>query len=141
MEHPLSFVLPSLTLGSRSLGYLIRLNRTLFLEILSSEFIVTVKAKGGGLRHIAAHAFRNALIPSLTFLAMYFGCYLKGAVLTETVFGWDGIGRYAISGIFKRDYPVVLGTVLLGAVTFILVNFFTDVMYFFLDPKLRRKST
>jgi ABC-type dipeptide/oligopeptide/nickel transport system permease component len=85
------------------------------------------------------HALKNAFIPIVTLIGLDFGSYLNGSVLTETIFGWDGIGRYAVEGIFKRDYPVILGCVLVGAILFILVNLSVDLLYGFFDPRIRRR--
>lgn len=138
MDSGYSIVLPSIALGSRSLGYLVRLTRSCMIEILSSEYILLVRAKGGGTGLILYHAFMNAIIPVVTFIGLDFGSYLNGSVLTETIFGWDGIGRYAMNGILRRDYPVIIGTVLFGAFVFMLVNILIDVFYTFANPKLRR---
>jgi ABC-type dipeptide/oligopeptide/nickel transport system permease component len=137
MEHPLAIVLPALTLGSRSAGYLARLSRTKILDCLSEEYILTIRAKGGGPCKVLHHALRNAFIPILTFIGLDFGSYLNGSVLTETIFGWDGLGRYAIGGIFRRDYPVILGTVLFGALVFMLMNLLVDFLYAYFNPRLR----
>jgi len=85
------------------------------------------------------HALKNAFIPILTFLGLDFGSTLGGAVLTETVFGWDGIGRYAVEALFKRDYPVILGTILFGAVIFVIINLIVDLLYAALDPRIEYK--
>jgi ABC-type dipeptide/oligopeptide/nickel transport system permease component len=138
MDHPLSIVLPAFTLGSRSLAYLTRLTRSCMIEILQSPYILAVRAKGASTSLILWHAFRNAVIPIITFIGLDFGSYLNGSVLTETIFGWDGLGRYAILGILRRDYPVILGTVLWGALLFIAVNMLIDCIYYYLNPKLRK---
>jgi peptide/nickel transport system permease protein len=140
MEGFSALVLPALTLGARSMGYLARLTRSCLLDILNSEYILAVKARGGGPYFVMMHAMKNVLIPLVTFIGLDFGSYLNGSVLTETIFGWDGIGRYAISGIFRRDYPVIIGSVMFGSVIFMLVNLFIDVLYFFLNPKIRKGS-
>ncbi|EKD27307.1 MAG: hypothetical protein ACD_79C00764G0002 [uncultured bacterium] len=140
MNGALYFVLPSITLGLRSLGYVVRLTKSCMLEVLNAEYIMTVKAKGGGILRIIYHAFINAVIPIVTFIGLDFGSYLNGSVLTETIFGWNGIGRYAINGILKRDYPVILGTVLFGAFVFMLINILVDIICVLLNPKLRLKG-
>ena len=83
------------------------------------------------------HVLRNALIPIITIIGLDFGSYLNGAVLTETIFGWDGIGRYAMEGILKRDYPVVMGTIIVGTSVFVLINLAVDIIYHWLDPRVR----
>ena len=80
---------------------------------------------------------KNCLIPVITLIGLDFGSYLNGSVLTETIFGWDGIGRYAVEGIFKRDYPIIMGCVLVGATLFVIVNLIVDLLYGFIDPRIR----
>ena len=102
------------------------------------RLILTAKAKGlSPLKVVAKHALRNALIPVVTLVAIDFGSYLNGSVLTETIFGWDGLGRYALDGIMKRDYPVILGCVLVGSGFFVLFNLLADVAYAYIDPRIR----
>lgn len=134
-------ILPAATLGLNSSAYLARITRSSLIEILSQPYMVTAKAKGVKKSSlIIKHALKNALIPIVTLIGLDFGSYLNGSVLTETIFGWDGIGRYAVEGIFKRDYPVILGCVLIGAFLFILVNLTVDLVYGFLDPRIRHRS-
>ncbi|MCP4716463.1 MAG: ABC transporter permease, partial [Deltaproteobacteria bacterium] len=118
----LFLILPASTLGLNSAAYLARITRTGMIEILSQPYIVTARAKG---LHPAIivfkHALKNTLIPVITMIGLDFGSYLNGSILTETIFGWDGIGRYAVEGIFRRDYPVIMGCVLVGATLFVLV--------------------
>ncbi|MEK6693413.1 MAG: ABC transporter permease, partial [Nitrospirota bacterium] len=85
-------------------------------------------------------ALKNALIPIVTIIGLDFGSYLNGAVLTETIFGWDGLGRYAMDGIIKRDYPVIMGAVLVGTVVFVIINLIVDMSYTYLDPRVRVKG-
>ena len=111
------------------------------LETLSQPYIAAARAKG--LTETAVllkHALRNSLIPVITLIGLDLGSYLNGAVLTETIFGWDGLGRYALDGIIKRDYPVIMGVVLFGAVIFVTMNMLVDMSYHFLDPRVRIKS-
>ena len=91
-------------------------------------------------RVILKHALKNSLIPIVTLIGLDLGSYLNGAVLTETIFGWDGLGRYALEGIMKRDYPVIMGVVLFGAVIFVTMNLLVDISYHFLDPRIRIKE-
>lgn len=136
----LFLIMPAATLGLNSSAYLARITRSSLIEILSQPYIVTAKAKGVKKSSIMVkHALKNAFIPIVTLIGLDFGSYLNGSVLTETIFGWDGIGRYAVEGIFKRDYPVILGCVLVGAVLFILVNLSVDLLYGFFDPRIRRR--
>jgi ABC-type dipeptide/oligopeptide/nickel transport system permease component len=131
-------ILPAATLGLNSAAYIARITRTSLLEVLSQPYMVTARAKG--LRTgtiIGKHALQNSLIPIITLIGIDFGSYLNGAVLTETIFGWDGVGRYAVEGIFRRDYPVIMGCVLVGAILFILINLAVDLLYGFLDPRIR----
>lgn len=132
-------VLPAITLGSRSMAYIVRITRKSMQEALNQHYIISAHARGIGLgRIILKHSLRNALIPVITMTSLDLGSYLNGAVLTETVFSWDGIGRLAVTAIFKRDYPVILGVVLFGAVIFVMVNLVTDISYQFINPKTRR---
>ncbi len=137
----LFLIMPAATLGLNSSAYLARITRSSLIEILAQPYIVTAKAKGVKKSAIIVrHALKNAFIPIITLIGLDFGSYLNGSVLTETIFGWDGIGRYAVEGIFKRDYPVILGCVLVGAVLFILVNLIVDLLYGFIDPRIRHRA-
>jgi peptide/nickel transport system permease protein len=134
-------VLPAATLGLNSAAYIARITRMSLIEVLGAQYIMTAKAKGlSPFVVVAKHALRNALIPVVTLIAIDFGSYLNGSVLTETIFGWDGLGRYALDGILKRDYPVIMGVVLFGAVIFVVMNLLVDISYHFLDPRVRVKS-
>ena len=131
-------VLPASTLGIHSAAYISRITRSSMLEVLSKPYIETARAKGlSEFSVIMKHALRNALIPIVTLIGIDFGSYLNGSVLTETIFGWDGMGRYALDGIMKRDYPVIMGTVLVGAVVFVAINLLVDLSYSYLDPRIR----
>ena len=131
-------ILPALTLGTQSAAFVARITRTALLEVFSQPFLTAVRAKGvREWRVVFVHAYRNALMPLVTLFGVDLGSYLNGAVLTETIFGWDGIGRYAMTGVLQHDYPVILGTVLFGAVLFVLVNLIVDVSYAALDPRVR----
>lgn len=131
-------ILPAMTLGSRSAAYITRITRTSMLEVFSAQYVITAKAKGlSPAAVVFKHVFRNALIPVITLIGIDFGSYLNGSVLTETIFGWDGIGRYAMQGILKRDYPVIFGTVLFGAALFVLVNMLVDISYKIFNPKVK----
>jgi peptide/nickel transport system permease protein len=131
-------VLPAVTLGTFSLSYIARVTRSSMLESLSQPYIAAARAKGlPEIVVVMKHALKNSLIPVVTLIGLDLGSYLNGAVLTETIFGWDGLGRYALDGVIKRDYPVIMGVVLIGSVVFVTINLLVDISYHFLDPRLR----
>ena len=135
---PLGFVLPSVTLALFSVGLVARQTRSAMLDVLRQDFVRTARAKGLGEDVVLLrHALRNALLPVVTTIGLQFGTLLGGAVLTETVFSWPGMGRLIVDSIFSRDYPVVQGTVLLLSVSFIVVNLLTDIVYAYVDPRIR----
>ncbi len=130
--------LPAVTLGTFSLSYIARVTRSSMIESLSQPYIAAARAKGLSESVVVLkHALKNSLIPIVTLIGLDLGSYLNGAVLTETVFGWDGLGRYALDGILKRDYPMIMGVVLFGAVVFVVMNLIVDISYHFLDPRVR----
>jgi peptide/nickel transport system permease protein len=131
-------ILPSLTLGAALAAILARMTRASLLEELHEPYVLAARAKGvSRTRAVLHHAFRNSLIPIVTILGLQFGVVLTGAVITETIFAWPGIGRLLIQSISFRDYPLVQGCVLLIAVTYVGVNLITDLTYGFLDPRIR----
>ncbi|WAC06906.1 MAG: ABC transporter permease [Thermodesulfobacteriota bacterium] len=131
-------ILPASTLGLNSAAYISRITRASLLEVLAQPFVATARSKGLSENVVIfKHSLKNAMIPIITLIGIDFGSYLNGAVLTETIFGWDGIGLYALEGIIKRDYPVVMGSVLVGSVVFILVNMVVDFSYTFFNPQIR----
>lgn len=131
-------VLPATTLGLNAAASLARITRASMIEVLSQPYITTARAKGLSRRAVLMrHALKNALVPVLTMIGLDFGSFLNGSVLTETIFGWDGIGRYAVEAIFRRDYPVIMGCVVTGAALFVAINLLTDVAYSLCDPKIR----
>jgi peptide/nickel transport system permease protein len=135
-------VLPAATLGTFSLSYIARVTRSSMLETLSQPYVAAARAKGlSETTVVLKHALRNSLIPVITLIGLDLGSYLNGAVLTETIFGWDGLGRYALDGIIKRDYPIIMGVVLFGAVIFVTMNLLVDISYHFLDPRVRTKGS
>lgn len=137
----LYIILPAATLGTFSLSYIVRVTRSTMLETLSQPYVAAARAKGLSESSVVfKHALKNALIPVITLIGLDLGSYLNGAVLTETIFGWDGLGRYALDGILKRDYPVIMGVVLFGAVIFVTMNLLVDISYHFLDPRVRVKA-
>jgi ABC-type dipeptide/oligopeptide/nickel transport system permease component len=134
-------ILPAITLGTYSLAYIARITRTSMMESLSQPYVTTARAKGlTEMAVVLKHALKNSLIPIVTLIGLDLGSYLNGAVLTETIFGWDGLGRYALDGIMKRDYPVIMGVVFFGAVVFVSMNLIVDLSYHVLDPRVRVKS-
>lgn len=136
--EPAYLVLPAITLGTYSLAAIARVSRSSMIESLSQPYVATARAKGLSERTvILKHALKNSLIPVVTVIGLDLGSYLNGAVLTETIFGWDGLGRYALDGILKRDYPVIMGVVLFGAVAFVVMNLLVDISYHFIDPRVR----
>jgi len=131
-------VLPALTLGAFTMASIARITRSAVLEVLRADFVRTARAKGvGEFWVVAKHTLRNAALPILTITGLQFGTLLGGAVVTETVFAWPGIGRLAIQSIYNRDYPVVQSTVFIAAVLFIVINLVLDVLYGVLDPRAR----
>src|SRR6266545_1886012 len=131
-------VLPALTLGAFTMASIARLTRSAVLEVLGADYIRTARAKGVSEAWVVAkHTLKNAAIPIVTITGLQFGTLLGGAVVTETVFSWPGIGRLAVQSIYNRDYPVVQCTVFLAAVMFIVINFFVDLIYGVLDPRIR----
>ena len=131
-------ILPAITLGMRSIAFLARMTRSAMLDALNADFIRTARAKG--LREgmiTLRHGFRNALIPVITVLGLDFGAYLTGSILTETIFGWPGIGRYVVNAIARRDLPAIQGSVLFLSAVFVLVNLITDLAYAKADPRVR----
>ena len=135
---PAHLVLPAVTLGAALAAMLARMTRASLLEELREPYVLAARAKGvSRSRAILHHAFRNSLIPIVTILGLQFGVVLTGAVITETIFAWPGIGRLLIQSISFRDYPTVQGCVLLIAVTYVGVNLITDLTYGCLDPRIR----
>ncbi len=131
-------ILPSITLSLPAIATLSRITRTTIIEILDQPFVTSARAKGiTEMKINFIHVFKNALIPIITVIGLDFGSYLNGAVLTETIFGWDGIGRFTMEGILKRDYPVIMGCVIAGTVIFVLTNLLVDIVYHYLDPRIR----
>lgn len=135
-------LLPALTLSLPAVALLVRVTRSAVLEVVEQPYLRTARAKGlRGLRIGALHIMKNALIPVVTVIGLEFGSYLNGAVLTETIFGWDGIGRFMMEGIVKRDYPVIMGCIMVGTVVFVMVNLLVDILYHFIDPRVRIHGT
>jgi len=134
-------VLPALSLSTIILGRLARLVRSSMLEVLGQDYVRTARAKGlAEPRVLALHALRNAAIPIVTLLGLQFAQLLGGAVVTETIFAWPGIGRLVVEAIFNRDFPVVQGVVLVVSLIFVAVSVVVDLAYAALDPRLRSEA-
>ncbi len=133
-------VLPTIVLGTIPLAVIARQTRSAMLEVLSEDYIRTARAKGlSPFRVNGVHALRNALIPVVTVIGLSVGTLLAGAILTETIFSWPGIGKWMVDSIFRRDYPVVQGGLLLIAVMVMIVNLTVDMLYGFINPKIRKR--
>ena len=135
-------VLPAVSLSTIVLGRLARLVRSSMLEVLGQDYVRTARAKGlGEPRVLAIHALRNAAIPIVTLLGLQFAQLLGGAVVTETIFAWPGVGRLVVEAIFNRDFPVVQGVVLVVSLIFVVVSLLIDIAYALLDPRVRTQLT
>ncbi len=133
-------VLPAATLGFSAAAIIARLTRSTMLEVLRNDYIRTARSKGvAEMRVIWKHALRNALIPTITIIGLRFGYLLAGAVVTETVFAYPGLGMFLVESIRWRDYPVVQGAILLIATSFVIVNLMVDLTYALIDPRIREK--
>ncbi len=131
-------ILPAVTLGTHFAASLARLTRTSMLEVLGQNFVTTARAKGlGEPRVVLAHALKNAAVPVVTLIGLQFGTLLGGAVVTETIFAWPGVGRLAVQSIFVRDYPVVQAGVLVLALVCVTITLAVDLLYRTLDPRIR----
>lgn len=131
-------VLPSITLAAFVVAFIARMTRATMLETLSQDYVTTARSKG--LREqivIIRHALHNALIPIITMIGLQFGSLLGGAVLTETVFAWPGMGRLIVDSILARDYPVIQGTILVFGLLYVVVNLIVDLLYAYVDPRIR----
>jgi peptide/nickel transport system permease protein len=133
-------LLPALTVGLTTAGFVTRITRASFVETMGDDFVRTARMKGLASRQIFwGHVFRNAALPIVTIVGLQFGALLGGAVITEIVFAYPGVGRLMVNAIFQRDYPVVQGAALVIALLYVLVNTLTDISYLFLDPRLRER--
>ncbi len=141
MQGPASLLLPALTLGTALAALQSRMIRTALLEELGRDYVRAARARGlGQMRVVGRHALRNALLPVTTVLGLQLGALLTGAVVTEQIFNWPGVGQLLIDSIQKRDYPVVQACILFISVTYVSVNLLTDLTYAFLDPRVRLET-
>lgn len=137
-ESPGSIVLPAITLGTALAGLLTRMMRSSLAEELAKPYLVAARAKGLGRgRAVARHALRNAAIPVVTVVGLQFGALLTGAIITETIFSWPGLGRLIVQAIQARDYPLVQGGILTIAISYLVINLLTDLAYALLDARIR----
>ncbi len=131
-------ILPSIALGTIPLAVIARMTRSSMLEVLGEDYMRTAKAKGMSKKRIIfIHALRNALVPIITTIALLFGSIITGAILTETIFSWPGIGKWIVASITARDYPVIQGGVLIISFIIVMTNILVDIIYYFLNPKMR----
>ncbi|MGX1305538.1 dipeptide transport system permease protein [Amorphus suaedae] len=132
-------ILPTIVLGTIPLAVIARQTRSAMLEVLGEDYVRTARAKGlSSGRIIGLHALRNALIPVVTVIGLQVGVMMAGAILTETIFSWPGIGKWMVDSVFKRDYPVVQGGLLLIAAIVMIVNLIVDVLYGYINPRIRQ---
>ena len=132
-------ILPTIVLGTQPLAIIARMTRSAMLEVLGEDYIRTARAKGlSSVRVVALHALRNALIPVITVIGLQVGVLFTGAILTETIFSWPGVGKWLIEAINRRDYPVLQGGVLLLGLVVMTVNLLVDVTYGIINPRIRK---
>jgi peptide/nickel transport system permease protein len=130
-------ILPGIALGTIPMAIIARTTRSSMLEVLRQDFIRTERAKGLSERKVIyKHAIRNAMVPVVTVIGLNFGLLLSGAILTETVFSWPGVGRLIVDSVYDRDYPLVIGCILVFALVFVIVNLITDLLYTYIDPRI-----
>ena len=131
-------VLPSIVLGMYTSGLIIRVTRSSMLEVLSADYMRTARAKGLRERFvILRHGLSNALLPIVTVIGLSYGSLLAGAVLTESIFAWPGIGRYTFRASTSQDFPAIMGVSILIAFIYVVVNLLVDILYYFIDPRIR----
>ena len=131
-------ILPAVALGTIPMAVITRMTRSSMLEVMNEDYVRTARAKGVvPWQVVFRHALRNAMLPTITVIGLQFGLLMGGAILTETIFGWPGVGQIAIESVNRRDYAMIQGVVLYGATFFVLVNLLVDVMYAILDPRVR----
>ena len=138
MDSPFSIVLPALTLSLGMLAIIIKMTRNCMIEIMDSDAVRTARAKGMKEWSITIHhVFRLVLIPLITIIGMQFGSLLSGAIITETLFSWDGLGLLLVNSIQMRDYPITQACIFVIAISYVLVNLFTEILYKIVDPRMR----
>ncbi len=131
-------ILPAVALGTIPMAVITRMTRSSMLEVMNEDYVRTARAKGVvPWRVVFRHALRNAMLPTITVIGLQFGLLMGGAILTELIFGWPGVGQIAIESVNRRDYAMIQGVVLYGATFFVLVNLLVDVLYAVLDPRVR----
>lgn len=131
-------VMPAIALGTIPMAIIARMTRSSILEVMRQDYIRTARAKGLAQKVVVSkHALKNGLIPVVTVTGLQFGYLLGGAVLTETIFSWPGVGRLAYQAVMERDFPLLQGTIMLVSTSFVLINLFVDLLYGYLDPKIR----
>jgi peptide/nickel transport system permease protein len=135
---PTTYILPALTLGWYVVAGLVRLTRSSMLDVLDSDYVTMARAKGLAEKVVIwKHALRNGLIPVVTYLGLIFGGFMNGSVVVEQVFAWPGVGRMALTAVSGRDFPVIQGVVIIVGVFFILINLMVDLLYPFIDPRIK----
>jgi peptide/nickel transport system permease protein len=131
-------ILPALALGTIPMAVVTRMTRSSMLEVMNEDYVRTARAKGVvPWRVIFKHALRNAMLPTVTVIGLQVGLLMGGAIITETIFGWPGVGQIVFDSIYRRDYAMIQGVVLYGALLFVLVNLLVDILYAVLDPRVR----
>ena len=130
-------IMPAFALAYSGIGVVARITRSSILDIITSDFVVFLQLKGLKKLKVMQHILKNALIPIITILGLQFGGLLGGAVITETIFYWPGIGRYAVQAIYNIDFPAIMGVTLLMGLVYVTINFFVDIMYAIVDPRVR----
>ena len=132
------FIMPCVVLGWLAAAGLLRLTRSAMLDVLDSEYVKFARAKGaGGVSIVWKHAFKNALIPPLTFAGLLLAGFATGTVITETIFAWPGIGVLALNAVYSNDYPLLIGSTLVFAVMYVVAAFLVDMLYGIIDPRIR----
>jgi len=138
LDYAKHLLLPTVTLGASLAAFVMRFVRTSMIEVLGQDYILTARSKGlGDMVIFYKHALRNALLPVVTYVGLRVGHILSGAVVVESVFGWPGLGRLLIDSLFARDYPLIMGMLLVASVSVVLVNVAVDILYSYIDPRIR----
>ena len=130
-------ILPAFTLSFISIGVIARITRSSVIEVMGSDFVEFLKVKGVVKKYMIKHIIKNSLVPVITVLGLQFGGLLGGAVITETIFAWPGIGRYAVQGVESLDFPAIMGVTVLIGLIYVIVNFLVDILYAVIDPRVR----